>query len=191
MSRVIGETARLILRTEKPGDQAAWLAHMNTPAVLACLGGPRPPEKIAESFARMAQGWESQGFSFMLLERKADGMLIGHCGISLIDGDDTPETLRDQPQIGWMLREDAWGQGYAAEAANGVFALAFGAWDMPVVYGQTSLSNQPSWRLMKRLRMTRRADLDYIDFRYPPEDNPTMVYRLDRADWRARNEDER
>ena len=32
--------------------------------------------------------------------------------------------------------------------------------------------------------MRRRADLDYPDADYPPEDNPTMVYRLDAADWR-------
>ena len=189
MSRIIAETARLILRTEKPGDQQVWAEHMNSPAVMACLGGPRTAEAIAQSFARMADGWDAQGFSFMLLERKADGVLIGQCGISLVDSHDAPEELRDQPQIGWTLRQDAWGQGYAMEAANGVLALAFGTWDMPAVHGQTSLSNQPSWRLMERLRMTRRADLDYIDFRYPPEDNPTMVYRLDRADWSARNKE--
>ena len=33
--------------------------------------------------------------------------------------------------------------------------------------------------------MARRADLDYPDPEYPPEDNPTMVYHLDAADWRV------
>jgi hypothetical protein len=37
---------------------------------------------------------------------------------------------------------------------------------------------------MKRLGMARRADLDYFDSDYPPEDNPTMVWNLDRANWR-------
>jgi hypothetical protein len=38
---------------------------------------------------------------------------------------------------------------------------------------------------MERLGMVRRADLDYPDPDYPPEDNPTMVYHLDAADWHA------
>jgi len=33
--------------------------------------------------------------------------------------------------------------------------------------------------------MARLAGLDYPDPDYPPEDNPTMVYGLDRADWLA------
>jgi hypothetical protein len=36
---------------------------------------------------------------------------------------------------------------------------------------------------MKRLGMTRRADLDYPDSDYPPEDNPTMVWELAREAW--------
>jgi hypothetical protein len=33
--------------------------------------------------------------------------------------------------------------------------------------------------------MTRRADLDYVDPRFGPELNPTIVYRIDAADWPA------
>jgi len=33
--------------------------------------------------------------------------------------------------------------------------------------------------------MKRRADLDYDDADYPPEDNPTMVYSLSREQWQA------
>jgi hypothetical protein len=37
---------------------------------------------------------------------------------------------------------------------------------------------------MERLGMERRAELDYPDADYPPEDNPTMVYWLRRERWR-------
>jgi hypothetical protein len=36
---------------------------------------------------------------------------------------------------------------------------------------------------MKRLGMTRREELDFIDDRFGPEMNPTIVYRIDAADW--------
>jgi hypothetical protein len=36
---------------------------------------------------------------------------------------------------------------------------------------------------MERLGMTRLADLDYDDPEFPPEDNPTMVWGLEREAW--------
>ena len=38
---------------------------------------------------------------------------------------------------------------------------------------------------MERLGMTRRPDLDYHDPRFGPELNPTIVYRMDAAEWPA------
>jgi len=185
-SEVIAQSERLLLRTEAPGDRSVWLQHMNNDAVMAHLGGPVQPDRVHESFRRRAEGWAKHGFSFMMLERKADGMLIGHCGLSTIDTPDAPAALGGQPQIGWALREECWGQGYAREAAETVLGLAFTRFDLPVLYGQTSQGNGASWGLMEKLGMSRRADLDYVDTDYPPQDNPTMVYHLTREVWQGR-----
>ncbi|HZV18953.1 MAG TPA: GNAT family N-acetyltransferase [Sphingobium sp.] len=185
MAEIIARTERLLLRTEAEGDQRIWRNHMNDAAVMAHLGGPRTDEQIAESFRRMADGWAQHGYSFMLLERRADGLLIGHCGLAPIEPDEAPPALHGQMQIGWMLRADCWGQGYALEAALCVTELAFERFGAPTLFGQTSLGNVPSWRLMERLGMSRRADLDYVDPAYPPQENPTIIYALSSAHWRA------
>ena len=36
---------------------------------------------------------------------------------------------------------------------------------------------------MKRLGMTRREELDFIDERFGPELNPSIVYWMEAADW--------
>ncbi len=186
--QVIARTERLLLRTEAPGDRTAWLAHMNNDAVMAHLGGPVQPDRVHESFRRRAEGWARNGFSFMMLERINDAMLIGHCGLSTIDTREAPAALHGQAQIGWALREDCWGQGYAREAAEMVVSLAFTRFDLPTLYGQTSQGNTGSWGLMQKLGMSRRVDLDYVDTDYPPEDNPTMIYHLTREIWQGRPE---
>ena len=185
MAEIIARTERLLLRTEAEGDQRIWREHMNRPAVMAHLGGPRTDEQIAENFQRMADNWARHGFSFMLLERRSDGLLLGHCGLALIEPAEAPAALHGQMQIGWMLRPDCWGQGYALEAARRVTALAFERFGATTLFGQTSQGNAPSWRLMERLGMRRRADLDYSDPAYPPDDNPTIIYELSGARWRA------
>ena len=189
MAEIVAKTARLLLRTEAEGDQAIWHAHMNDAQVMACLGGPRTPDQIAEAFRCNADNLARHGQGYLLLERRADGLLVGQCGLSRIDTPVAPAPLRDALQIGWLLRADCWGRGYAREAAEAVRAMAFERHGAPVLYGQTSQSNPGSWRLMEKLGMTRRADLDYADPDYPPQDNPTMVYAQRRAAWRAREQE--
>ena len=181
-AEAVFETERLILRRERPGDLAVWLEHMNTSAVMAMVGGVQPPETVAENFAKMAA--DEDPLAFYLLALKADGTLIGKAGLSRIETPTAPTELKGAVQVGWTLRADFWGQGYAREAAEAALALAFERVALSRVYGQTSERNTASWGLMKRLGMARRADLDYFDSDYPPEDNPTMVWNLDRANWR-------
>ena len=184
MAEVVAETERLVFRREVPGDLEIWLEHMNTPEVTAYVGGVQTAEKVAESFAQMAEAAESL-LSFYLLALKTDGTLVGKAGLSRIETAIAPQELRQAVQVGWSLRPDYWGKGYASEAGEAALVLAFERLGLPRVYAQTSERNVPSWRVMERLGMKRRADLDYDDADYPPEDNPTMVYSLSREQWRA------
>lgn len=182
MAEIVAETARLVLRREQTGDLAVWLEHMNTPEVMRRIGGVQSPDKVAAGFAKMAEG----GLPFLFVARKSDGALLGKCGLARIEETNAPDALRGQAQIGWSLAAEHWGQGYAREAAEAILALAFVQEGLATVFAQTSDSNPASWRLMERLGMRRCAELEYSDPDYPPEDNPTIVYRLDAADWRAR-----
>lgn len=122
---------------------------------------------------------------FLLIARKDDGLLVGKCGLSRIETASAPKPLRGQMQIGWTLRADCWGQGYAGEAARAMMAHAFDTLGCAVLYSQTSHANHRSWRLMERLGMVRCADLDYNDPAYPRDENPTIVFAIARDRWQA------
>jgi RimJ/RimL family protein N-acetyltransferase len=104
MVEIVAETARLVLRREAPGDLAAWLEHINTPEVMRRIGGVQSPERVAEGFARMAATEAEGALPFAFVALKADGTLIGKCGLARIETEAAPDELRDQPQIGWTLR---------------------------------------------------------------------------------------
>lgn len=188
MAEIFAETPRLLLRTEADGDRATWLAHMNGAQAMAHLGGPQSVEQVEASFERMRDSLRVTGWPFLLVALKADDTLIGKCGLLPIDTGEAPAPLRGQLQIGWTLRPDYWGQGYAGEASRAMLAYAFETREADIVFGQTSHGNAPSWRLMERLGMHRRAALDYDDPAYPARDNPTIIYAIERAQWRARTE---
>ncbi|HEX8841200.1 MAG TPA: GNAT family N-acetyltransferase, partial [Sphingomicrobium sp.] len=126
------------------------------------------------------------GFTFWIVERKADDAMLGFCGLKRANAPGG-EKFEGEVEIGWRLREDAWGQGYAKEAAIKTLDLAFDRFEAPRVVAVTGLRNEPSQGLMIRLGMTRREELDFIDQRFPADSdvNPQIVFSIDAADWPA------
>ena len=173
------DTARLVLRIQTDDDLDWFVEHMNTPAVMRHLGGPRPREAIAAGMARNAESFARTGAGFWTIVLRGSGERIGKCGLGAITTEQAPSALRE---IGWSLAEPFWGRGYAGEAARAVLRHGFATLGHPTIFSQTSESNRASTRMMARLGFTRRADLDYVDPAYPAIDNPTTLYSLDR-DW--------
>jgi RimJ/RimL family protein N-acetyltransferase len=176
VARAVIETERLLLRNWRADDLAPFLEHTNTPAVMRWLGGVTPePEASARITGRLMVWQKERGFTFWIVERKADGALLGFCGIKLADMPGSP--IEGAYEIGWRLREDAWGQGYAKEAAIASLDFAFERIGADRVVAITFQGNEPSWGLMERLGMTRRPALDHDDPRFGDQ-NPTIVYDI-------------
>src|SRR5687768_2865008 len=175
------ETERLILRDWRDGDEALLHRHCNTEAVMRWLGGVQPFEKMKDAVARLVSYREDYGHTFWAVDRKADGEFLGFCGLKRANGFESSVT--GEIEIGWRLREDAWGRGYAKEGALASLDFAFERLGAPRVVALTIAENQASRGLMKRLGMRRRADLDYTDPEWPAGMNPVIVYELTREDW--------
>ena len=167
------ETERLIIRPWRDSDRAEYLASCNTEAVTANLGGPARVEDIDASLARIRKCQEDNGFCFWVVERKADRLFLGYCGLKLSNLPGTP--VADDVEIGWRLREDVWGHGYASEAADAVLAWAWDKLDVPRVVSFTIPVNGASQRVMERIGMARRADLDFAHPSFP-EDHPLSAH---------------
>jgi RimJ/RimL family protein N-acetyltransferase len=146
------------------------------------LGGVRTREQQSAAVRERFMAWqESLGFTFWALERKADRELLGFCGLKIADDPQSP--VEGALEVGWRLREDAWGQGYAKEAARASLDFAFERLGAERVVALTVEGNSPSWGLMLRLGMTRRPDLDYDTALWA--DGPVIVYELRREQWRS------
>lgn len=176
------ETERLVLRSWTEADIEPFLTHTNTPAVMQWLGGVNPPEKVRDIIRSHLMSWqEERGFTFWVIERKNDGELLGFCGLKLADDQNAP--FKGEIEVGWRLREDAWGKGYAKEAAIASLDFAFDRLAAKRVLAITFRGNEASWGLMQRLGMKHCPELDYDDSRFP-DLNPTIVYGIGREEWR-------
>lgn len=179
------ETERLILRDWREEDWPEFFRATNTPAVMEWLGGVIDAEGMAGQRARVEASRAANGFCFWAVERAADGALLGFCGLKRADAPGS--TVAGMVEVGWRLREDAWGQGYAKEAAIAALGAAFDRFGSEEVIALTVDGNRGSWGLMERLGMRRRAELDYDDIRYGPPWRRSIVYSIDRMAWRRRD----
>ncbi len=184
MAETVAETARLRLREWAAEDEARFYAVMNQPDVMEHLGGVQTPEGWNAAYERIVGFQRDYGHTFWIVENRASGELLGFCGIKRVNAPGAGD-LTGRHEIGWRLRPKAWGKGIAKEAAIASMDLAFGRFEAPDVIATTVPSNVASQGLMIRLGMTRRSDLDYVDERFGPDLNPTIVFMMERDDWPA------
>jgi len=176
------ETGRLILRGWREEDWAPFFSGTNTPDGMRWLGGVMDAGKQAWQRERIERYQREHGHTFWVVERKADRALLGMCGLKRANQPGGPQ---GDFEIGWRLRRDAWGQGYAREAASASLDHAFAAHGAPHVLALTVPGNMASWGLMERLGMTRRADLDFDSKDFDAEGGRIIVYALTHEAWEA------
>lgn len=178
------ETERLILRDWREEDWEPFFRHTNTPAVMRWLGGLLDDERKSRARERLPLISQEHGHCLWAVERKQDGghlagEMLGFCGLKRANFAGGP--IGDF-EIGWRLREDAWGKGYAREGAIASLDAGFDLFAAPYIIALTIAENAASWGLMERLGMRRRPELDFRCPDFLP-DKLTIVYSIDRAEW--------
>ena len=177
-------TERLVLRTWDESDLDSFMEATNTPPVMRWLGGGWPRADHQAAFQRIQQYQRDFGHTLWLVEDRASGDLLGFCGLKRVNSPGAGD-LTGTAEVGWRLRESAWGKGIAKEAAIAALDLAFGRFGYGDVVAITVEGNEPSQGLMRRLGMKRRGDLDYVDPRHVEDLGPALVWSIAAADWPA------
>lgn len=105
-------TTRLRLRPFREGDLDAYAAMCADAEVMRHIGtgGPVDRGQAWRHMALFIGSWLLRGRGMWAIERRSDGLLIGRAGY--LDPPDWPAC-----ELAWLLARDAWGQGYAFEAA--------------------------------------------------------------------------
>ena len=178
-------TERLVLRSWRAEDRTPFGAICADPQVMATLGPVLDRTQSDALIDRVTAMEAAHGHTFWALERAEDAALIGWCGV--IRGDAGP--VAGKAEIGWRLARQAWGHGYASEAARAAADWLFANLDDPAAWAITHVGNQRSRAVMARLGMVRHPDLDF-DHPKLAADDPllrhvtySLARSLVRGDW--------
>ena len=130
------------------------------PEVMSDLGGPIGRAASDEKLDRYRAGFETHGFSRWAVE-DGQGQFLGYAGICHRDRADHP--LGPHNEIGWRFVREAWGFGYATEAARAALDDVFARFKLPEVVSYTAPENQRSRAVMGRLGLQRDPSRDFTD----------------------------
>ncbi len=165
------ETPRLVLKPVSPGDIDAVVPAIGNYDVARWLGRVPYPYRRRDAEAFVADCANKAGRVWFIHD--ADG-LVG--GIS-IDG-----------ELGYWLRRDAWGKGYATEAAAPAIDAHFANWRARDLVSGHYPGNDRSGRVLEKLGF-RRTGTRLVAARALAQQVESQAYRLTRTDWREARRD--
>lgn len=163
------ETPRLVLRDWEEKDEAPF-ARMNAdPRVMEFFLKRLSPEESYGFLQRIRKEFERYGYGLYAVERKKDEAFIGFTGFHRFDFD---TDFAPGVEIGWRFLPEAWGNGYATEAARECLAYGADKLKLREIYSFTSLPNKRSERVMQKIEMKKVKE-----FGHPLVPENHLLYR--------------
>jgi RimJ/RimL family protein N-acetyltransferase len=177
------ESERLVLRRITRDDHDFFARIHAMPEVRRYLGNGRPQsaEESRVWVERMLATYARTNLGQLAVVRKADGQLIGRCGLSelVLEAKAAPGTIRrgwfqraqapagieliPAPDLGYTFDPASWGHGYATEAARCVFEYARAHLRWPRIVSVIHPDNARSLRVAERCGLRREGQLDVME----------------------------
>ena len=136
------------------------------PIVMHFFAAPMTREQSDEAIDRYLTAFDREGFSFFAATMSDTGDFIGTIGLQTMR-DVVPNLPQPAVEIGWRLAQSVQGKGFATEGAQAVVDFAFNELHLSEVVAITALPNRASRRVMEKLGMTHRPELDFNHPRVP------------------------
>lgn len=175
-------TRRLVLRRWTEADKSAFAALNADSEVMRYFPATLDPAQSDAMVDRIESSFEAEGFGLWAVE--VDERLAGFTGLNRT-AFETP--MGAHVEIGWRLATWAWHRGLATEAALATLDDGFTRCGLAEVFSFTTTTNTASERVMQRIGMTRRTDLDFDHPRTPGWwGQRHLVYRITAAECASR-----
>lgn len=144
------ETSRLRLRDWKEADLEPFCLLNADEQVMKYFPKTLSSEETNELYQSIQSECKECGFGLYAVEIKENQDFIGFIGFhrATFEADFTPCV-----EIGWRLKKQAWGYGYATEGAAACLQYGFATLGFDEVYSFTADRNTPSKKVMIKIGM--------------------------------------
>ncbi|MEZ7893267.1 MAG: GNAT family N-acetyltransferase [Candidatus Wallbacteria bacterium] len=157
-------TKRLWLRPWQEKDAEPFCEMNSDPEVMKYFPNPLNNDETINFIERIKIKFAETGFGLFAVEVMQSGEFIGFIGLSQPK---FKSFFTPCYEIGWRLKKNAWGQGYATEGAAECLKLGFGQLNLDKIYSFTAAINLRSENVMKRLGLIKEGEFPHPSL--PPE----------------------
>jgi [ribosomal protein S5]-alanine N-acetyltransferase len=174
-------TPRLALRPLTEGDVPALFAIFKDPEAMRYWANPAMIEMAeAESLLREIQRHAEAETLFQWgIVRREEDLVIGTCTLFRINRE------HRRGELGYILRRDLWGYGFATEALTALVDHSFATLGLHRVEADIDPRNAGSIRLVERLGFKKEGHLRERYF-VAGDIQDSVIYGLLAPDWRSR-----
>ncbi|MDF2721581.1 MAG: family N-acetyltransferase [Paenibacillus sp.] len=144
------ETSRLQLRDWEETDLESFCRLNADEQVMRYFPKTLTAEETTAFYNSIVAEFKQCGFGLYAVEVKEHNEFIGFIGFhrATFEADFTPCI-----EIGWRLKKEAWGKGYATEGAAACLQYGFNELGLDDVYSFTAELNNPSRKVMTKIGM--------------------------------------
>lgn len=169
---MILETERLYLREMNQNDFKDLSEILQNPKVMYAYEHDFSDNDVQEWLDRQIERYKKYGFGLWAVILKNTGEMIGQAGLTVQPYKDT-EVL----EIGYLLKENFWHNGYASEASSGCKKYAFEQLKRDKVYSIIKSDNFSSMKVAENIGMKKE---DEFITQYYNGDMLHFLYSVDR-----------
>jgi ribosomal-protein-alanine N-acetyltransferase len=143
------ETERLLLREFVHGDVDALAAVISDPETMRFYPERRDRAGVGSWIERNRRRYRDDGHGLWAMVLKSSGEVMGDCGLTrqTVDG-------VDEIEIGYHVRRDLWGRGFAPEAAAACRDYGFEKLGVARLISLIRPENLPSRRVAEKIGLT-------------------------------------
>jgi RimJ/RimL family protein N-acetyltransferase len=144
------------LRYLTPDDVDSIFAVIGDPVAMQYFPRTYDRKDAEEWIERNLRRYAEHGHGIYAVVLKTTGDVIGDCGLAIQQIAGGPEL-----EVGYHLRRDQWGHGYATEAARACIAYAFREFGAEKVVSLIRPENLPSRRVAERNGMEVEGEVTH------------------------------
>jgi len=168
---------RVILRQWREEDLIPFAKMNSDPIVMECFPAILSQKESDELAEKIQNHFQKHGFGLWVVEIPRITKFAGFIGLNIpqFEAHFTPCV-----EIGWRLKKEYWGQGYATEGAKLCLEFGFNQLQLNEIVSFTAQVNTRSRRVMEKLGMTHNPQDDFL---HPllPRNHPLsyhVLYRI-------------
>ncbi|MCX7550389.1 GNAT family N-acetyltransferase [Xanthomarina sp. F2636L] len=181
----IFKSKRLGFRNWTQNDLEQFSEMNANPNVMEHFPKPLTENETSAFIERLLKHYETYGYCYFATEILNTGEFIGFIGLAYQDykTDFTPAT-----DIGWRLKQSAWGYGYATEGALRCLDFAFNHLHLEQVIATCTHKNNKSEHVMKKVGMKMIGKFNHPKLKDYPEYETCLCYQITKEDYQFKSQ---